>query len=162
MAKSEYDCVEQFFLEEANLFLSETRLEDCVEVALKNAGQALFWGCSVLDLHKRHGKYDAFLQNDSARDIVSGIRFARNRVAHNFFQLLKITDGAAFPITLPTKFQEIRWKSINELPLADPRFEKQERKGAECFERSMENRPVRFALRDLVDYFARARSALAL
>ena len=162
MAKSEYDCVEQFFLEEANLFLSKNRLEDSVEVALKNVGQALFWGCSILDLHKRNGKYEAFLQSDPSRDIVRGFRFARNRVAHNFFQLLKITPGAVFPITLPTKFQEIRWKGLKELPLADAGFEKKGRNGADCFERLMENQPVRFALSDLVAYSARARAALEL
>lgn len=162
MAKSEHDYVEQFFLEEANLFLRSIRLEDSADVALKNVGQALFWGCSMLDLHRRNRKYDDFLQSDPSRDIVRGFRFARNRVAHNFFQLLKITPGAVFPITLPSKFQEIRWKTFNDLPLADLGFEKKERKGAECFERSMGNQPVRFALRDLVAYSTRARAALLL
>src|SRR5437870_4591481 len=50
-------------------------------------------------------------------DTVKGLRFARNRVHHQWAEALQMTSGASFPLTFPMTCMEWRWRI--ELPAGD-------------------------------------------
>lgn len=96
---------------------------------------------------------DSRLQNELGRnwqktfigvgEIVEGVRYARNRVHHQWADILHVTNGASFPIELPAAFYEWSWNKLIDLPLEDNRH--LDNKGKQSYISLLENRSVRFA-----------------
>ena len=147
------DRLESAYLEEVTNYISSTRLEHHEEQALKAVGQSLLWSCALIEFYRKGiSDYNIYLQSHPSRDLVKGIIYSRNRVLHQFIQLVFITDdGAAFPIILPAPFFEIRWKPLKALPLPDKGFEDVKR--AKCYEDNLENIPIRFTFEKLTQFF---------
>jgi len=143
---------------EVDQYFSSIRLQDDVEIALKSVGQALLWACSLLEYYTKNlNGYMEFRDNDKASGVVKGIRYARNRVLHQFIQLLHITGGATLPAILPAPFFEIEWKPFEELPEPDKGFKNEEL--AESYRNHLENTPVRFTFDELSSFFRRLNEA---
>ncbi len=69
--------------------------------------EALAWTASIDDRLKR--------PNESPE--LRGTRFARNRVAHQWWNALVVDyPGVTFPLSFPLVFFEHRWKRADDLP----------------------------------------------
>lgn len=144
----------KFFLEEVDNFLNKTRLDNCKDKAMKNASQVILWACSLDEFYKKnYSNYKEFKQKDELSGVIDGIRYGRNRAIHQFTQLLYITDGAAFPLSLPSPFFEVRWDSIENLPLPDKGYEN--KKLEKSYFEYLEKKPIRFTFGEIKDYFNR-------
>ena len=147
--------MEIFYREEMNNYLSNIRLANNADQALKTVGHALLWACALMEFHEKNAPddYKQFCERDGAKGVIAGVRYARNRVLHQFIQLLHVTEGAAFPWIFPVPFFEIRWLAFSELPPADLGHE--HRGKAEAYKLHLENVPVRSTLIALEAFFSR-------
>jgi hypothetical protein len=147
-----------FFDEEVDDYLMNTRLNDNPEVTLKSVGHTILWACALDEFYKKkYPNYESLRKSDLKSEVVAGIRYARNRAIHQFTQLLYITDGAELPALLPMPFFEIRWKEVADLPVPDKGYENRELEA--FYTKHLENKPVRHAFEDLKEYFERMESA---
>tara|TARA_R110001606_G_scaffold83958_6_gene191454 strand:- start:11565 stop:12050 length:486 start_codon:yes stop_codon:yes gene_type:complete len=147
-----------FFNEEVDDYLMNTRFNDNPEVTLKSVGHAILWACALDEFYKKkYPNYESLRKSDLKFEVVAGIRYARNRAVHQFTQLLYITEGAELPALLPMPFFEIRWKEVADLPVPDKGYENREL--AAFYRKHLENKPVRHAFDDLREYFERMKSA---
>lgn len=146
-----------FFNEEVNNYLENTRLNNNPEVTLKSVGHTILWACALDEFYKKqYSNYESLRKSDQKSEIVAGIRYARNRAIHQFTQLLYITEGAEFPALFPIPFFEIRWKEVADLPVPDKGHENKNLE--EFYIKHLENKPVRHAFEDLKGYFERIES----
>lgn len=126
--------------------------------ALKSAAQTIYWACTLDEFFKKNfAEYKAFRMSDEASKIMSGVRYARNRVSHQFTQLLYITEGACIPTPVPTPLFEIRWKSIKQPPLPDGESKKESL--AHCYAEVLAKKPVRVGFKSIQDFFKRFSEA---
>jgi hypothetical protein len=87
---------------------------------------------------------DGFIHGDT----VKGVRFARNRVHHQWADALETMSGRSFPITFPVEFREWRWRA--ELPPGrNDEFK-------EHYDHEVASHPARATLGDLSECFADA------
>ncbi len=146
--------LEQFYREEVKTYFSQIRFQNQTDPALKTVSHALLWACALMEFHKKNTPgYENFRDADPVREVVAGIRYARNRALHQFTQLLKITGGAALPALLPAPFFEIAWRQLNELPPPDAGFESPQL--AVAYETHLQDKPVRFTFDALEGFFER-------
>ncbi len=68
-------------------------IDQRLQAAWKASGHADLW-------------YDGFMHGDVAK----GVRYARNRVHHQWADALWLSEGAAFPMQFPMGFYEWRWR----------------------------------------------------
>lgn len=148
--------LEKYYHEEVNSYFNSTRLNNNEEVALKNVGQALLWGAAILEFYEKKNKdFSEWAKMDEASHVIMGFKYARNRVVHQFLQLLHISNGAVFPIEFPAPFFEICWLPLESLPNPDKGHEHKSK--AEAYKRGLENKSVRFTFETLDSFFARAK-----
>jgi hypothetical protein len=81
-------------------------------------------------------------------NVVSGVRFARNRVHHQWAEALYVTPGAQFPMQFPLGFFEWRWRS--ELPPGE------NDRGQSEYGELLADQPARITLPLLDQVFAQA------
>jgi len=88
---------------------------------------------------------DGFIHGDT----VKGVRFARNRVHHQWADALETTSGRAYPAAYPKVYMEWRWRA--ELP-PGPNDEFKEH-----YDQGVASHPARVTLGGLSECFADAR-----
>ena len=132
----------EFYNAEVKYYNSVIRHDKDTIIALKTVSQAIYWACLFLDYSRKNMKnYQQILDEDKSKDILLALIYARNRVTHQYPQLLKITEGVNFPIVLPSPFFEIKWRSLEELPPPDKKYE--DTKKAELYRKHLAEQPVR-------------------
>jgi hypothetical protein len=96
------------------------------------------WRCDPL---YREGEWwsDGYIHGNT----VKGVRFARNRVHHQWADALQMTTGTAFPLTFPMTFMEWRWRI--ELPAGDSDQFK------EHYDQEVASHPARVTLQNVAD-----------
>jgi hypothetical protein len=126
---------------------------------LKVLCQALFW-LATLDewLGKHRGApYRSFRKSDAEHEIMSGLRYARNRAIHQFQELLylDVASGAEPPMRLPLSPWEYRWKEAKDLPAPDKKHDDPEQR--EAYEGALAARSARVTLGKAREFFLRAK-----
>jgi hypothetical protein len=92
-----------------------------------------------------------------AADVMAGVRFARNRVHHQWSDALRLDDrGFVLPVTLPTGFFEWRWRDLADLPPSKRR----DSDGESVYRDRLADSPARLTLTRLRDAFAWVGSLL--
>jgi hypothetical protein len=88
-------------------------------------------------------------------DYVRAVRFARNRVHHQWADALELTtDGFTFPITFPMVFHEWRWRRSVDLPVGD------DSRDEATYDRLLANHPARHILQQLGETYAQVADLL--
>jgi hypothetical protein len=152
--------LECFFLSQLIGYANASR-ENQKGVALMHLSHAVFWTRALDERFEKDlaSGYDTFRKSHKLGPIIRGIRYARNRVVHQFPELFYVTDGsAAFPLEMPAMFFEYRWRPRASLPAPDPNYPDHD--GASAYEQHLENHPVRHALRAADHFFMEARYQL--
>lgn len=80
--------------------------------------------------------------------LMAGVRFARNRVHHNWADALELRDGLAFPLRFPMAFVTWAWRDIGDLPRDRP-----DKLGEQIYEDQLQGHPVLNSLVQLRDVF---------
>jgi hypothetical protein len=114
--------LERNFREEVNLYHEQTRHQHNEDDALKSVCHVIFWACALDELHKKTlgTAYEAQRDADSHGQYLAGVRYARDRAAHQFPQMLTITGGASLPARCPVRCSTssgVRWDSFR-VPIA--------------------------------------------
>jgi hypothetical protein len=79
-----------------------------------------------------------------------GLRFARNRVHHQFSLALRLdASGGQFPLQFPITFFEWRWRDTSDLPAG-----RRDREGEAMYEQHLAGQPARLTLSAIHRYFA--------
>ena len=105
--------------------------------------EVLNWVYSIDDrLRKDRGeRWYKKVRNGS---IVRAVRFARNRVQHQWADAFIRTGGAEFPIQFPSAFHEWRWKERAELPTPPPTMP--DKQGASAYDSGLAGQSVRLTI----------------
>lgn len=89
----------------------------------------------------------------SRSDTLLGVRYARNRVQHQWADAMKLDgSGGQFPLTFPITFYEWRWREESELP--PPPREHENPKGEAAYEATLAGEPIRLTIQPLIGLFA--------
>ncbi len=97
-------------------------------------------------------KHGALGVGDELSDIMQGLRYARNRVHHQWADALVTTDGLTFPIVFPATFRSWAWRCVEDLPT--PRDEVREASGREAYSKALAGRPAHATLVTIARTFA--------
>ena len=71
-------------------------------------GEILFWAVA-LD--------DTVLHPEGRDDLCLGLRFARNRAAHDLLKTVSDRPSAILPMVLPMRFEHFVWRETDALPI---------------------------------------------
>jgi hypothetical protein len=113
-----------------------TALDDQVGARWAPAGTALGW--------RWRDKIDE-------GHFVAAVRFARNRIHHQWADALELTDGLTFPVRWPLAWHEWRWRASADLPAG------KDERHRDVYDELLADQPARYAL----DALDRAYSQLA-
>ncbi len=80
--------------------------------------------------------------------VMAGLRFARNRVHHNWADALELRDGFTFPLRFPIAFVTWEWRDLADLPRDRP-----DAPGEEIYKDQLEGRPALDSLNRLQKAF---------
>ena len=129
----------------------EARLTRDSSAAFRPLFEALNWAVALDDQVAArwapHGQPLGLSWSDQIAngEYVRAVRFARNRVHHQWADALVLTDGFTFPATFPIAFHEWRWRPSSELPVGRSDQDRQAR-----YDELLAGQPARFAL-DVLD-----------
>jgi hypothetical protein len=111
---------------------------DSAEDAFHALFEALSWAASL----------DELLGFPDDSPVLRGLRFARNRVHHQWANALWLDPGGAeFPMRLPFAFFEWRWRGAEQLPPG------RNVRGRPVYQQHLAGRPARRSLDAVADYF---------
>ncbi len=97
-------------------------------------------------------KHGALGVGDELSNIMQGLRYARNRVHHQWADALVTTDGLTFPIVFPARFRSWVWRRVEDLPT--PPDEAREASGREAYSKALAERPADATLTAIAGTFA--------
>ncbi len=89
---------------------------------------------------------------DELSNIMQGLRYARNRVHHQWADALVTTDGLMFPVVFPVRFRSWVWRSAEDLPT--PSNEAKEAAGRKAYSTALAGRPAHETLTTIAETFA--------
>lgn len=130
----------------------ETRLTQDAEAAFQPLFEALNWAVVTDDHIAHHWAPEGELLkyqwrnrlDDESGAIIKGIRFARNRVHHQWADALRLSDsGAQSPFEFPLVFHEWSWISADEIP---PGKYDNENRGIDDYRSTLQGRTARLTL----------------
>lgn len=87
----------------------------------------------------------------AAAEAMAGVRYARNRVHHQWADALREVHDRTYPKTYPARYFDFVWRERNELP--PPPSSKPDERGAEIYDRLLAGESVDATLRTLHDVF---------
>jgi hypothetical protein len=147
-----------FFTQEVEAYIDVYRSKD-EDGVLKALCHALFWACALDEwLKRRHpSSHEGFVKSDPDGEVMKGLRYARNRVVHQFQQLLYLGSGPSFPIRLPVVFFEYKWKPSARLPPPDLKYPQADLRAA--YDARLARKAARHTLSQVRQFFGRARDA---
>jgi hypothetical protein len=87
--------------------------------------------------------------------IMSGVRFARNSVHHQWSDALELDErGRSYPRTYPVVFFEWRWRPASDLPEPEERHQdKWWKEGKEVYEGHLQSKMARLTIQQLANVF---------
>lgn len=88
--------------------------------------------------------FDQYRINGDEGNFIRALRFARNRVHHQWADIVFNTPGGQLPMQLPAALHEWRWEKLSNLPPALPHFADYE--GKLLYLLLLEDQPARMAL----------------
>lgn len=96
--------------------------------------------------------------------IMSGVRFVRNSVHHQWSDALELDEGGfGFPLTFPMVFFEWRWRPASDLPEPEKRHQdKWWREGKEVYEANVQGEMARLTIHQLANVFNHLRKLMEL
>lgn len=119
--------------------------------------EALNWAVSLDERVSAHWAPEgqplgwAWRERVATGDVVAAVRFARNRIHHQWSDALRLDNGGfMLPMTFPLVFFEWVWRDGADLPAA----ERPDRKGEVAYDRRLTGRAARVTLSELLDAFA--------
>lgn len=128
--------------------------------------EALNWAVALDDRARKHwtpaGQPLGWEWRKKVRDaeIIQGVRFARNRVHHQWSDALELDErGRSYPKTYPVVFFEWRWRPAHELPKPDDQHHN-DPDGEETYRQMLEGEPARVTLERLIEVFYFLRQVL--
>ena len=137
----------------------EARLTQDAEAASQPLFEALNWAV-VMDDHVRlswrpEGEILDYQWRDrlegESGDIVKGIRFARNRVHHQWADALRLSEGGAqSSFEFPLVFHEWSWISADEIPLGK---NNNDNRGIDEYRSTLQGKAARLSLSALVGVY---------
>lgn len=136
-------------LGEASQRIEEAKLErdpDAMFIAMFNG---LNW---IVSIHEWISSSDDRARWDARPeflDLLRALRFARNRVHHQWATALVPEDGTSFPLKFPAAFITWMWLPRAELPLA----ERPDDAGADAYDRHLAGKDVALAISDVQSAF---------
>ncbi len=89
--------------------------------------------------------------------VMSGVRFARNRVHHQWADALLLVDGIPFPIPFPIPFFGWQWRPADKLPSGR---NSRNTKGEDVYREHLQGDPAHYALVKLQAAFRRVGERL--
>lgn len=129
------------------------------EVAARHAlFETLHWAVTIDDwlqkywqpTGKKLGETWRAWWNEAAS--MQGVRAARNRVHHDWAIAVRVdTPGRRYPRRYPTRYFELLWRDLGELPPPDKPRPSQDR----AYRQHLEGQPVEVALNELANVFRR-------
>jgi hypothetical protein len=117
------------------------------EATFRALFEALNWAVAIDDLialtWSPRGKVEGYAwRNDGALGggetlarVMDGLRYARNRVHHQWADALIATPGARLPFTLPRVLSTWAWRPVDELPT--PPKGREDERGRAAYEREL-------------------------
>lgn len=97
-----------------------------------------------IDDKLRRGNSNWFHKFGEEGNFVIALRYARNRVQHQWADITTMTEGFAIPAELPMAFHEWIWKPLDEIPLPTSRF--RDDMGQQFYIELLQGKPVRYSL----------------
>jgi hypothetical protein len=80
-------------------------------------GEALFWATALDEQHEQEHDYQARRSKPEAKELMEGMRYARNRVTHGLVTATTRTGGMTLPLRLPATFSvHWVWRPAAEIP----------------------------------------------
>lgn len=138
---------------EARQRLSEGRATQHVTSVLVTAMEAAFWA-NALDgrLWKDDLTYKSL--TGAGPELMAGLRYVRNRAAHQLPMSVEATGGLRAPLTPPLTIHPviIRWTAAASLPPEDPGH--RDSRGAAAYEARLAGHPVDDVLAEVAEWFA--------
>ncbi len=123
--------------------------------------EALNWSVALDDQIRTRWSPHGKSLNWGWRDEVEGgqyvraVRFARNRVHHQWADALELTtDGATVPFTIPMVLHEWSWRRSTDLPTGE------DSRDQSTYDRLLANHPARYALQLLDETYAQVADLL--
>jgi hypothetical protein len=153
----------RFFLEEVEAFHRTAAQIDTVE-ALKPVAHAVLWAWTLDDVLTResrdqlpsspkgHTPYEVAREATEDGRCMRGVRYLRNRLAHQFVDVLDTRGGAALPMRLPAPLHEFIWLPVTELPPADVYRGQSDLR--DVYAAELASQPVRFTFDRLTSFFS--------
>lgn len=83
-------------------------------------------------------------------EVMRAVRYARNRVQHQWAEIIYYRDGATLPATLPLAFFEWVWMPLDKVPQLPDNSRYDDPVGKEMYSKHLEKQPVRYSL-DLIN-----------
>ncbi len=117
--------------------------------------EALNWSVALDDRARKHWAPAGTPLDWEWRDhvpegaVVDAVRCVRNRVHHQWADALRLTEGFSSPITSPLVTHEWQWRSLADLPRADPSKSEKALAGEAAYDRLLARQPARLALEQL-------------
>ena len=125
------------------------------EAAMIALVEALWW---TVSLDEEYGKafgplYKTERDADERGRVIDGIRLARNRGGHQRALLVEKRE-LTWPIRWPATFGLFfRWRPVEDLPPADPRYEAREKPLRTAYEMWLSGRPADQTVREVLAWF---------
>ena len=124
--------------------------------------ESLNWAVALDDRVRQHWAPEGAVLGWGWRDrvpggeVVAGVRFARNRIHHQWSDALRLdAGGAQFPIRFPMTFAEWVWRDASQLPEGRP-----DPDGEARYREQLVGRAARITLAELAETFACLRQVL--
>jgi hypothetical protein len=88
---------------------------------------------------------------DTLWDIMQGLRYARNRIHHQWADALVTTDGRTYPRVYPMRFRSWVWRDVEQLPT--PSNASKEAPGHKAYTKALAGRPAHHTLAAIGETF---------
>lgn len=100
-----------------------------------------------------------WIKNYSDEDVqlLKAIRYARNRVHHQWVEIMSLRDKSIFPAQFPISFHEWVWRKSVDLPLADSQHP--DINGKCAYEFVLQGQPIKLALIKIDSIFSKELSS---
>lgn len=113
--------------------------------------ETLHWVVVIDNRLQRDRHKTWYSQFGLSGNVVKALRFARNRVNHQWSDIVYNSAGAVFPVVFPVVFHEWQWRGLQGLPPPQRKFP--DPLGETLYQSLLEHKPVRISLENIAGIF---------